>query len=216
MYLMGEEIKFKDSDNRIVTLSDAMYDSYGIKYGWEYSIDKENWISLIDKTDVGTKILPNGESNYICNFLTQPSVKEYDLWLYDDSDHPMFNDSLEEKAKNILKKAFDVSDKKYHFRLEELSLSIDYLYLTRLDLNVENRDKLIDDLYEKVKEFYPGKEKEVMGNIRMMHFASRKEVNQNTGVKHFNIVSLADDMFVDLGVLADDHIYNLLQRQNID
>ena len=79
MYLKGEVIKFRDSDNRIVTLSDAMYDAYGIKYGWEYSIDKENWISLIDKTDVGTKILPNGESNYICNFLTQPSVKEYDL-----------------------------------------------------------------------------------------------------------------------------------------
>lgn len=77
--LKGEAIKFRDSDNRIVTLSDAMYDAYGIKYGWEYSIDKENWISLIDKTDVGTKILPNGESNYICNFLTQPSVKEYDL-----------------------------------------------------------------------------------------------------------------------------------------
>ncbi len=75
MYLKGEEIKFRDSDNRIVTLSDAMYDTYGIKYGWEYSIDKENWISLIDKTDVGTKILPNGESNYICNFLTQPYVK---------------------------------------------------------------------------------------------------------------------------------------------
>ena len=48
----------------------------------------------------------------------------------------MFNDSLEGKAKNILKKAFEVSDKKYHFRIEELSLCIDYLYLTRLDLNV--------------------------------------------------------------------------------
>ena len=36
----------------------------------------------------------------------------------------------------------------------KLSLSIDYLYLTRLDLNVENRDKLIDDFYEKVKEHH--------------------------------------------------------------
>ena len=95
-------------------------------------------------------------SNYIFNFifLFEDAVKGYDLWLYDDSDHPMFNDSLEEKAKYILKKAFEVSDKKYHFRIEELSLCIDYLYLTRLDLNIEHRDKLIDDFYEKVKEHH--------------------------------------------------------------
>lgn len=79
MYLKGEEIKFRDSDNRIVTLSDAMYDAYGIKYGWEYSTDKENWITLKDTMNTEFGISPNGDFNYIRNFLSQPSVKEYDL-----------------------------------------------------------------------------------------------------------------------------------------
>lgn len=79
MYLKGEEIKFRDSDNRIVTLSDAMYDAYGIKYGWEYSTDKENWILLIDKTDAEAKVLPNGDYNYTSSFLSWTSVKEQDL-----------------------------------------------------------------------------------------------------------------------------------------
>lgn len=79
MYLKGEEIKFRDSDNRIVTLSDAMYDAYGIKYGWEYSTDRENWIPLIDKTGAEAKVLPNGDYNYTSSFLSWTSVKEQDL-----------------------------------------------------------------------------------------------------------------------------------------
>ena len=77
--LKGEEIKFRDSDNRIVTLSDAMYDAYGIKYGWEYSTDRENWILLIDKTDAEANVLPNGDYNYTSSFLSWTSVKEQDL-----------------------------------------------------------------------------------------------------------------------------------------
>ncbi len=79
MYLKGENIKFRDSDNRIVSISDAMYDAYGIKYGWEYSTDKENWITLKDTMNTEFGIYPNGDFNYIRNFLSQPSVKEYDL-----------------------------------------------------------------------------------------------------------------------------------------
>lgn len=79
MYLKGENIKFRDSDNRIVSISDAMYDAYGIKYGWEYSTDKENWITLKDTMNTEFGISPNGDFNYIGNFLSQPSVKEYDL-----------------------------------------------------------------------------------------------------------------------------------------
>ena len=79
MYLKGENIKFRDSDNRIVSISDAMYDAYGIKYGWEYSTDKENWITLKDTVNTEFGIYPNGDFNYISNFLSQPSVKEYDL-----------------------------------------------------------------------------------------------------------------------------------------
>lgn len=79
MYLKGENIKFRDSNNRIVSISDAMYDAYGIKYGWEYSTDKENWITLKDTMNTEFGIYPNGDFNYIRNFLSQPSVKEYDL-----------------------------------------------------------------------------------------------------------------------------------------
>lgn len=77
--LKGEAIKFRNSDNRIVTLSDAMYDAYGIKYGWEYSTDRENWILLIDKTDAEANVLPNGDYNYTSSFLSWTSVKEQDL-----------------------------------------------------------------------------------------------------------------------------------------
>ena len=70
-------------------------------------------------------------------------------------------------------------------------------------------------LYDKVKEFYPGEEKKVMGNVRMLHLASRKEVGQETGAKHFNIVSLADKMFAD-DVRTEDSIYNLLHKQSMD
>ncbi len=77
--LKGEAIKFRDSDNRIVTISDAMYAAYGVKYGWEYSTDKANWITLADKNESGEQVLPKGAYNYICNFLTNPSANEQDL-----------------------------------------------------------------------------------------------------------------------------------------
>ena len=71
-------------------------------------------------------------------------------------------------------------------------------------------------LQGKIKEFYPGKEKEILGNVRMLHLASRKPMEQNTGVKHLNVVSLADDRYADSGMLADDNIYKLLHKQNMD
>ena len=86
-------------------------------------------------------------------FLFEDAVKGYDLWLYDDSDHPMFTDKLEEKAANILNKAFVAcNDKTYLMHLGELSLSLAYLNITRLPLDYEGRDELIDDFYKALKE----------------------------------------------------------------
>ena len=70
-------------------------------------------------------------------------------------------------------------------------------------------------LYDKVKEFYPGEEKKVMGNVRMLHLASRKEVGQETGAKHLNVISLADKMFAD-DIRTEDSIYKLLHKQSMD
>lgn len=79
LHLEGENLKFRDSDNRIVTIEDAMYAVYGIKYGWEYSTDRENWISMVDKKGSGLYVLPKGSYNYICNFLADPTANEQDL-----------------------------------------------------------------------------------------------------------------------------------------
>ncbi len=71
-------------------------------------------------------------------------------------------------------------------------------------------------LYEKIKQFYPGSEKLVMSNLRMLHLASRKPFGKGTGAKHFHIVSLADERYVDRGTVADDNFYKMLHHQKMD
>ncbi|MBO7080200.1 MAG: hypothetical protein J6W64_10485, partial [Bacilli bacterium] len=64
-------------------------------------------------------------AKYVLDFINlfEDAVKAYSLWLYDDSDHPMFTDELEEKAANILCKAYaECEDKAYLAHLNELSL----------------------------------------------------------------------------------------------
>ena len=93
-------------------------------------------------------------AKYVLDFINlfEDAVKGYDLWLYDDSDHPMFTDELEEKAANILCKAYaECEDKAYLAHLNELSLNLAYLNLTRLPLDTKDRDKMIDDFYEALK-----------------------------------------------------------------
>ena len=86
-------------------------------------------------------------------FLFEDAVKGHDLWLYDDSDHPMFTSELEAKASTLLNKAFFYckNDKKYFCKLAELSLNLDYLHITRLPLDTPSRNEMIDDFYECVK-----------------------------------------------------------------
>lgn len=67
----------------------------------------------------------------------------------------------------------------------------------------------------KVKELYPDAVQQILSNIRMLHLSSRKPINQEEDIKHFNVVSLADDMYADYGMLAEDNIYKLLHNQKL-
>ena len=93
-------------------------------------------------------------SKYIIDYINlwEDSVSGYDLWLYDDADHPMFSDEVISKAKNLIEKAFNSeSDEIYIKRIEKLSLGLEYLELVRLELDYPNRDMLIDKFYQKLK-----------------------------------------------------------------
>lgn len=86
-------------------------------------------------------------SPYIIEFINlwEDNITAYDLWLYDDADHPMFTDELILKAKALIDKAIVMADKDIYInRIEQLSLSLEYLMLVRLDLNVDGRNEQID------------------------------------------------------------------------
>ena len=60
---------------------------------------------------------------------------------------------------------------------------------------------------EKLAEFYPGQEQELMGNLRMMHFSSRRPLKQSLGAKHFHIIAQNDYKFADDGLLDADNLH---------
>lgn len=93
-------------------------------------------------------------SKYIIEYINlwEDSVKDYDLWLYDDADHPMFTDDNINKAKKLLVEALNKETNQIYIeRIEKLMLGIEYLELVRLDLDYPNRNELIDKFYEKLK-----------------------------------------------------------------
>ncbi|MBR6412388.1 MAG: hypothetical protein IKS41_04425 [Alphaproteobacteria bacterium] len=61
---------------------------------------------------------------------------------------------------------------------------------------------------EKLAEFYPGQEKELMGNLRMMHFSSRRPLKQSFGAKHFHIIAQNDPKYADDWLLDADNLNN--------
>ena len=84
-------------------------------------------------------------------YLWERHVKDYDLWLYDDADAPMFNDEIIELSFKLLNKALSVATSDIYInRIKKLLLGMEYLHLVRLDLNYPNRDLLIDEFRNKV------------------------------------------------------------------
>ena len=88
--------------------------------------------------------------------LFEDNIKDFNLWLYDDSDAAYFNDELIEKAHLILNKEKLINNRveKYINRYECFKLNYDYLYISRLPLDDIKRNKLIDEFILKVKKHH--------------------------------------------------------------
>ena len=67
-------------------------------------------------------------------------------------------------------------------------------------------------IFEKLNEICPKRAKELMGNLRMLHFSSRRPIGHGFGAKHFNIVSQFDDCYADFAVLEYDNIHEQIHR----
>lgn len=92
-------------------------------------------------------------SPYIIEYLNlwEEQVKDFDLWLYDDADHPMFNDKLITKSFKLLNKAINNANIEIEKnRIDKLIMGLDYLYIVRLPLDFEGRDDLIEQFRNKV------------------------------------------------------------------
>lgn len=92
-------------------------------------------------------------SSYITEYINlwEDKVSNYDLWLYDDADHPMFDDEIINKSFELLNKAYqNANTDTFKKRIEKLVLGMDYLYLVRLDMSYPNRNELIDKFKQKL------------------------------------------------------------------
>ena len=65
---------------------------------------------------------------------------------------------------------------------------------------------------EKLSEFYPKQMPELMKNIRMIHFSSRRPAGQTSYGKHLDIISQNDDMYADEACLEYDNIHKQIHR----
>lgn len=66
-------------------------------------------------------------------------------------------------------------------------------------------------MVEKLTEFYPKEMPELMSNVRMIHFASRRPKGQSYA-KHLDIISQNDDMYADESYLEYDDIHKQIHR----
>ncbi|MBR6231918.1 MAG: hypothetical protein IKQ99_02335 [Alphaproteobacteria bacterium] len=65
---------------------------------------------------------------------------------------------------------------------------------------------------EKLAEFYPKQMPELMSNIRMIHFSSRRPLEQTSYGKHLHIISQNDSMYADDHLLEYDNILKQIHR----
>ena len=95
-------------------------------------------------------------SKYVIDYLNMWEDEIYNktLWLYDDADSLLFTDELIDKGLKLLNTAFNETDNYiYKERIEKLILGMEYAYVVRLE-NSENKNKLVDKFYEKVKKHH--------------------------------------------------------------
>lgn len=196
--IKGEEIKFRDSDNTIVSIEDAMRDAYGIKYGWEYSTDKENWIPLKDQIGVDFgDIAPNGENNFIRNFLTVPSVKEYDLLVPNN----MFADGKTRYFRQVVTLTNFQNRKIVSEKLHEV---VPYYVIEKKDFEVKPLETICAD----------GTSQEVMLNVNFIYaessstLAGYKWVSDNGGAFQYDCEFLGQkEEYKDINLSATYNVF---------
>ena len=84
--------------------------------------------------------------------LWEDHVKNFDMWLYDDADHPMFDEVMIDKSLVLLKEAYQNADLDKKMRVEKLLLGIEYLRLVRLELDYPNKEEKIEQFRTKLLE----------------------------------------------------------------
>ena len=84
--------------------------------------------------------------------LWEDHVKNFDMWLYDDADHPMFDEVMIDKSLILLKDAYQNADLDKKMRVEKLLLGIEYLRLVRLELDYPNKEEKIEQFSTKLLE----------------------------------------------------------------
>ena len=82
--------------------------------------------------------------------LWEDHVKNFDMWLYDDADHPMFDEVMIDKSLILLKDAYQNADLDKKMRVEKLLLGIEYLRLVRLELDYPNKEEKIEQFRTKL------------------------------------------------------------------
>ena len=69
---------------------------------------------------------------------------------------------------------------------------------------------------DKLSELYPKQVKDLMSNVRMIHFSSRRPHEQNSYAKHLDIISQNDEMFADEAYLEYDDIHKQMHRSSLN
>lgn len=123
----------------------------GAKLLWDPKEDISELINDFINGVYGSKSAP-----YIREYvdLLCDSIKGNELSIYQNSDAPYITDELINKADELFKMAIDNAEtEKNKWYLEKEYLSVLFMKASRLPLDDPERNKLIDELYNKVKAF---------------------------------------------------------------
>ena len=89
-------------------------------------------------------------------YLFEDNIQGKTLWLYDDADSDLFSDEIVLKARCLINKALEVAKNdsdlvKKH--LNVLELGVRYLELVRMPLDISNRNQLIDQFDNDLRQY---------------------------------------------------------------